>query len=58
MTFNLASLGDLEFRRRRYEESAALYREALSGATAAVSATLLLRVRCSSPSLIASWGDS
>ena len=35
VTFNLASLGDLEFRRRRYEESAALYREALSGATAA-----------------------
>ena len=35
VTFNLTALGDLEFRRRRYEESAALYREALSGATTA-----------------------
>lgn len=32
VTFNLMSLGDLERRRERYEEAAALYREALSRA--------------------------
>ena len=32
VTFNLIALGDVEWRRKRYEESAALYRQALLGA--------------------------